>query len=1013
MENRISLTRTTWILLLLLLLITIALFIGAHFYFAKQKSEIKEEQSRFLSSISDFTINEIQHWMSERKAESVFLSESPAFIDLVAALDKRPGNEYIRTRIIEWISPIKRNHEYTGIWVFNTRGQMLVQHRDSAVEWTDDEMRSHLQTVSDGKVILSDLLIDPRSGDRYMTSLAILKQSDRLVGFILFKINPDIYFLPLIASWPIKRASAENLLARQWGDSVMYLNEMPREGGFSTVFSKATQVDQLAKNIPEGGTLAGLEAKDYRGVEVLANAQRIPDTKWSLISKIDLNEIYAPLKKRTVNIILYMLTFLVVFLVTGILIWKNQQLQYYRSHYQLQSKSAKAEEKIRFMNALLQEVNDAIITFDKDLMIQSWNKGAERIYGWVADEVIGKYGGGSLRVDFPGSSRETIFKELEKKGYWKGEVVHKRKDGSTAYLLSSTSQLRDEDGNVLGIITINKDISAVVHSEKIKNAVYRISELALTSKDIDEMYSAIHVVISELMDARNLYIAILEPDGETIAFPYFVDERDSAPPPKRKGTGLTEYVLKTGKPLLAKPEDIQYFSDRGIIEIIGSPSVDWLGVPLRIEKDTIGVLVVQSYSTKVRYGEREKDILIFVSEQIALSIHRKKITQELIEAKEKAEVSNNLTSSLLANMNHELRTPMNGILGFAEILMNELTNPDEQVKAENILTSGRRLMDTLDAIMDLSYLESDKISRKFKPVDVGKVVNTVLHIYEPSIKRKQLSLVKKIPVATQVLGDDHLFQHLMKNLIDNAVKYTEKGSITISADLIEKDGHSHVSIVVKDTGIGISDEHHKMIFDAFRQVSEGYGRQFEGSGLGLTLSHRIVKLMGGGISLVSTIGMGSEFRIVLPAVVKFKAAVEPDKTTAITPKLHASGDKKMPDILLVEDNTVNLQLLMVYLQDIGNIYSALDGRSAIELAQQRQFDVVLMDINLGPGMDGIQAMLEICKRPDYRKVPFIAVTGYASIGDRDRLLSIGFAAYLPKPFSKDKIAALMEELLPG
>ena len=711
--------------------------------------------------------------------------------------------------------------------------------------------------------------------------------------------------------------------------------------------------------------------------------------------------------------LVYFFIFLFIAFIIVILLWKNQQLQYFRQQLQLQLKTNKAEERIHFMDALLEGVNDAIITFDKDMMIQSWNHGAEQIYGWKAEEVIGKFGGGSLRVGFPGNDRESIFIELEKTGAWKGEVIHKKKDGSSIYLLSSTSYLHDESGNLLGIITINKDISEVVQLEKAKNAVYRISELALVSRDLNDLYASIHVVIGELIDARNLFIALVDPESKMITFPYFVDEKNLQPPTHPMATGLVEYVLRTGKPLLAKPEDTQNFIDRGIVDPDEVSANDWLGVPLKIEKETVGALVIQSYTPKISYGDHEKDILLFVSEQIALSIYRKKMQQELVEAKQKAEVSSKLTSALLANMNHELRTPMNGILGFAEILMSELRDPEPRGKAENILISGRRLMDTLDAIMDLSYLESDKVSQKFKPVLLGRTVRKVVRNYEQTIKKKHLEVEINIPDDLFILGDDHLFQHVVKGLVDNAVKFTDAGSITITAALVSDDEKPMVSLIVKDTGIGIQKDHYQMIFDAFRQVSEGYGRQFEGSGLGLTICKRIVDLMQGEITLTSEVNVGSEFRVLLvpAAIAKPEDAIS--RKDLLTPKIHPRGGKKLPDVLIVEDNLVNIQLLMIYIRRYCNIYTTLDAKSAIELTRERKFDAILMDINLGPGMDGIQAMLEIRKRPEYRDTPILAVTGYASIGDHERFTNIGFNGYIPKPFDKATIAATMTELFSG
>jgi len=1009
MEHQAHRSKIPWFFLILMAFLTLVLLVAAHFYFSRQMAVLKREQHKIFQTVLSFKIGEINEWFHERRAEGIFVSTSMPCVELIDRLTREPKNDPARNELTGLLMPIKRNHEYLGISVYDRYGNNLLQIGD-LIRPDKAKGREDLIIASGGKEIeFSEMLTDPHSGNSFLNMKVPIFRNSMPVGLIIFQIDPTRNLFPIIKPWPFPGFSATILLAMVESDRLIFLFQPADTSNKNIDRHKGPNTDELSEAIPRTKPLNLIEAKDYRGIKVFAEIFAIPGTSWILISKIDQDEVFASLKKQALNLILYICAFLFVVVIIGVLVWKNQQLLHYRTNAELQSQSLIAEERVKFMNTLLHDINDAVITFDKDLMIMSWNTGAERIYGWKAEEVIGKYGGGSLRVDFPGPSREIVFKELEQKGSWKGEVVHKRKDGTTVYVLSTTSQLLDENGKSLGIITINKDISEVVHSEKVKNAVYRISELAHSTKDLDELYAAIHVVIGELMDARNFSIALFDAASGNISFPYFVDEKDSAPATHQRGSGLTEFVIHTGKPLLAKPEDLRYFIDRGIIDIVGTKSIDWLGIPLKIENETIGVVVVQSYSPKVRFGEREKDILIFVSEQIALSIHRKKIRQELIDAKQKAEVSNKLTSSLLANMNHELRTPMNGILGFAEILMNDLSEEETRSKAENILISGRRLMDTLDAIMDLSYLESDKVTRKFKTVSLDKILKSVLTSYEGPIRRKKLELIKNIRPGLFFLGDDHLFQHVMKNLVDNAVKYTETGSITVEADQVEKDGKTFVSIRVLDTGIGIAEENYSMIFDAFRQVSEGYGRQFEGSGLGLSISKKIINLMNGEIHLKSKLNEGSEFRVIVPAVIEPIAAGQTDAGELLKPKIHISGDKKLPDILLVEDNTVNLQLLMVYIRDHCNIYSALDGKSAVDLTRQQKFDAILMDINLGPGMDGIQAMLEIRKRPDYRITPIIAVTGYASIGDRERLLSVGFSEYLPKPFTREKIAGLIEE----
>jgi len=1004
--------RIQWKQLVFVVLLVAGLVAGGHFYYVQQKEDILQVHKEFLSAVSIFKVHEIRNWIDERKAEAAYIAGSPEFLRHFRVLSLSAKGHGDPGAMHDMLDQMQRNHEYTNIILYRPSGvRLFTLVEGKAGPWKDSLSGEDRALLLAGKVLLSDVMKD-KDGNPWLKCSTVLKDNGAIAGYVVFFIDPVRNLFPTLASWPVKRTTAENILLHHSHNRTYYLTGSKVRPDTLIAFKTPSHLDVLSRSVPVKGAILLPDANDYRGVPVVAEIRHVDGTNWWLVCKIDKSELTAPLQKGAISFILYILVFIIVITITSVLIWKSQQLEHYRSHFKFKQKSQMDEEQIRYMNALLQEISDAIITFDKDMIIQSWNKGAERIYGWKAEEVVGKFAGGSLRVDFPGAGRAGIFEELAQKGSWKGELVHKRKDGSTAYILSSTSQLKDDQGNVLGVITINKDISEVIQSEKVKGAVYRISELAHSAKDLSDLFASIHIVIGDLMDAHNLFVALAEPDNEMISFPYYVDEKDSPPSPRKRGNTLTDIVLRTGKHLLAKPEDVQYFIDRGIIEMRGTPAIDWLGVPLKIDQDVIGALVVQSYNPKIRYGDHEVDVLIFVSEQVALSVQRMKMQQELVVQKQKAEVSSKLTSSLLANMNHELRTPMNGILGFAEILSNDLMDPEARAKAENILISGRRLMDTLDAIMDLSHLESDTVNRKFVGLGIKQSLMKVLSNYEPLIKRKNLRLNLNVPAYIQILGDDYLLQHLLRCLIDNAVKYTEEGSITIEAREITENGQNKIAVSVKDTGIGIATENFELIFETFRQVSEGYGRKFEGSGLGLTISKKIARILGAEIRLSSKLGEGSEFTVVFPS--QGQAAEDiPDPPQVKVKETPAASklSKVNPSVLVVEDNLVNLQLITLYVQETCTAYSALDGKAAIESARQKQFDLILMDINLGPGLDGIQAMLEIRKQSGYKNTPIVALTGYASIGDRDRLFSLGFTGYLPKPVTREVLMALIDDLL--
>jgi PAS domain S-box-containing protein len=213
-----------------------------------------------------------------------------------------------------------------------------------------------------------------------------------------------------------------------------------------------------------------------------------------------------------------------------------------------------------------------------------------------------------------------------------------RADGSIRYIESQGGVVRGSNGKVTHVVVVSRDITERKRTEKIQSAIYNISESANSADSLQQLYQSIHNIIAELMPANNFYIALTDPANTMISFPYFTDEFDPPPTPKPLGKGLTEYVLRTGKPILASPDVFGQLVREGEVESIGAPSIDWLGVPLKTKQRTIGVLVVQSYTEGVRYTEEEKNILIFVSEQIAMAIERKYVEEEVSDWKKRYEL---------------------------------------------------------------------------------------------------------------------------------------------------------------------------------------------------------------------------------------------------------------------------------------------------------------------------------------------------------------------------------------
>jgi len=551
-----------------------------------------------------------------------------------------------------------------------------------------------------------------------------------------------------------------------------------------------------------------------------------------------------------------------------------------------------------------------------------------------------------------------------------------------------------------------RDITERKKEEKIKSAIYKISELAHSIDTLYELYKSVHEIVSGLMPAKNFYIALYDEQTNMISFPYFVDEVDEIPEPKKFGKGLTEYVLKTGKSLLADPDVFQKLFENNEVESIGAESIDWLGVPLKIKGEVIGVLVVQSYSKGIRYKQQELNILNFISEQIAMSISAKKSEEELIKAKTYAEEASKLKSSLLSNMSHELRTPMNGILGFAEIILEESTDSYLRELAHYIHISGKRLMKTLNSIMDLSQLEAVSDIINYDDFDLIQEIQLVINSFIPIANQKNLYLnFVHSKSSIPLYSDKNFIQQIITNLIDNALKFTSVGGVTVEAEPLKITDKKIVEIKVIDSGIGIAKEYKDIVFKEFRQVSEGHKRNFEGSGLGLSLTKKMVNLLKGKITFESYPGKGSIFNIILPVVINPNKDVKTYKKTKYAkPELVKDASKKisigLPKILLVEDNEISIKLTKQFLSKICKFDFAKDPATAIEMARIVKYDLILMDINLGNEVDGLQVAREIKKIQRYENIPIVAVTGYALKGDEERILKGGCTDYIKKPFDK-------------
>jgi PAS domain S-box-containing protein len=632
-------------------------------------------------------------------------------------------------------------------------------------------------------------------------------------------------------------------------------------------------------------------------------------------------------------------------------------------------KRKKAEEDLLRLSMVASLNNNGVLFTDTSGKITWSNDGFSKLTGFSVYEAIGKTPVEILHGEKTDNAIVGEMVDLFFNGKsFDVELICYKKDGSWFWGRAAGQPVLDDDKNAIQFFAVIEDITnekmakerLQVNEEKYRNIIANMN-LGLLEIDLDET----------IQYANNSFCEM-------------------------SGFDTDEIIGKKAAGLFAKGENSERAETKNDLRR-GHSDVYEIAV-----KNKRGELKWWLVSTAPRYNDHG-DLVGSIGIHLDIT-EQKKLEIDLSEAREAAEHSAKAKELFLANMSHEIRTPMNAILGMGRQLQKTELSDNQHFFLETINKAADHLLVVINDILDISKIEAGKLNLEtigFRPVDV---VRHCIQVMSHRAEEKGLRLQKEIGQDIQpvLIGDPYRLNQILLNLISNAVKFTEKGSVIVSCSHLKATKNRQtICISVKDTGIGMDEEFSAKLFQKFTQEDKSTARKYGGTGLGMSISKQLVELMGGSIDVKSKKGVGTEILLTIPFVIGSPADLPED-----TRDVSDSAILKDKKVLLVEDNAMNRLVAKTVLKQYGvAITEAFNGEEAVNALRQSSYDIVLMDVQM-PLMNGLDAT-RIIRKEVNKHIPVIALTANAIKGESDRCIEAGMNDFVSKPFEEEDLVHAM------
>jgi PAS domain S-box-containing protein len=633
------------------------------------------------------------------------------------------------------------------------------------------------------------------------------------------------------------------------------------------------------------------------------------------------------------------------------------------------TKRYKAEIELHKLSWIVQQSPISILLTDLDGNIEYANDAVSHASGYSLEEIYGKNPSIFKSNQTSESDYKVLWENLLAGNKWAGTFLSKRKDGSLYWESAVIQPVKDANGIITNYLGIKEDITkrvnaehALTESEKRYRGLFEASPDAILLADTET---------GMLIDANSTACLML---------------------------GYSHEQIRTLHQSQVHPERLHLESRQLFKTHTQKPSIQTPTESIIVKSDGTKIPVEILSSINVIDG---RNVLMGVFRDIT---ERNQAREDILRAKEKAEASDKLKSAFLNNISHELRTPLNGIIGFSEMITQMDSTEEDKVEfSKMIRKSSVRLINTITSYMDISMLASGIVETISRKVNLKKLINRV---YEQTVETSQL---RNQPVkintegntaGVEIISDENLLFKVLTYLVDNALKFTKEGSITIGYERIDNNHHFSVT----DTGIGIAPESLSLIFDIFTQADISTSRGYEGSGLGLSIAKGFIERLGGKIYVKSAPGLGSTFWFTIPDQIDSKAVA------SISNLKHNESGANKNIILVAEDDDSNYKYIEIILKKASyKVLRATNGFETVETCRSHpEISLLITDLKM-PGMDGFEATRKIRQlRPE---LPIVVISAFASKSDEEAACNAGCNEYIVKPVTKSKLLDTLQSFL--